>query len=69
MTFDKTPVRFRRDLPHRSLSYVVSMTMSGSTLAGDLHYISFFGGEASDMAFGKTPSRIYKDARNDCVEL
>ena len=44
MTFDRTPVRFRRDSLYRSLSYAVNMIISGSTLAGDLHYISFFRG-------------------------
>ena len=62
MIFDRILVRFRKDLSYRSLFYVVNIIISGSTSTGDFHYISFFGGEASDMAFDKIPSRIYKNA-------
>ena len=43
--------------------------MSGFILVGDLYYISFFGGKTFDMAFDRIPNRIYKDIRNDYVEL
>ena len=35
MIFDRTPVRFRRDLLYKLLFCVVSVIISGSTLAGD----------------------------------
>ena len=43
--------------------------MSGSTLVGDLYYISFFGNKVFDIIFDKTLSRIYKDIRIDYVEF
>ena len=69
MIFDRTPVRFRKNSLYKSLSYIVNITLSESILVGDLHCISFFGDEASDIVFDKTPNRIYKDARSDCAEL
>ena len=69
MIFDRTLVRFRKDLLYKSLFYIISIIISGSTLADDFHYISFFGGKAFDIIFDKTPSRIYKDIRNNYVEL
>ena len=69
MIFDRTLVGFRKDLLYRSLSYIVNMIISGFTLINDFHYISFFGSKASDMAFNRTPNRIYKNTRNDYVEL
>ena len=69
MIFDKTFIRFRKDLLYKSLFYIINMIISGLILADDFYYISFFGGKTSDMVFDKTPNRIYKDTRSDYIEL
>ena len=69
MIFDRILIRFRRDLLYRSLSYIVNIIISGSTLVGDLYYISFFENKASDITFDKTPNRIYKNIRSNYTEL
>ena len=69
MIFDRTLVRFGKNLLYKSLFYIINIIISGSTLISDLYYISFFENKASDIIFGKIPSRIYKDIRNDYVEL
>ena len=69
MIFDRILVRFRKILLYKSLFYVVNIIISSSTLIGDFHYISFFGGKASDIIFNKIPSRIYKDIRSNYIEL
>ena len=45
------------------------MIISGSILVDDFHYISFFGSKVSDIVFDRTPSRIYKDIRNNYIKL
>ena len=69
MIFDKILVRFSKDLLYKSLFYVVNIIISGSTLVSDFYYISFFENKASDIIFDKTSNRIYKDARNNYIEL
>ena len=69
MIFDRILIRFRRDLLYRSLFCVIKMIMSGFILISDLYYISFFGGGVFDMAFGRIPSRIYKDIRSNYIEF
>ena len=69
MIFDRILIRFRKDLLYRSLFYIVNMIISGFTLADDFYYINFFEGKASDIAFDRTPNRIYKDIRNNYIKL
>ena len=69
MTFDKTLIRFRKDLLYKSLFYIVSILLSGFILIDDFYYISFFGNKAFDIIFDKSPSRIYKDIRSNYIEL
>ena len=57
MIFDRILIRFRRDLLHKLQSYIVSIIISGSILASNLHYFSFFGGEDVDMAIDRTSIR------------
>ena len=57
MIFDRTLVRFRRDLLYRLQSCVVSVIMSGFTLISNLHCLSFFGGRGIDMAVDRAPIR------------
>ena len=57
MIFDRTLVRFRKDLLYKLQSYVVNMIISGSTLIGNLYCLNFFGGEGVDIAIDKTPIR------------
>ena len=53
MIFDRTPVRFRKDLLYKSQFYVVNITMSGSILINNLHYISFFEGWSLRYSYSK----------------
>ena len=69
MIFDKTLVRFRKDLLYKSLFYIVNIIISGFILVSDFYYISFFENKVFNIIFDKTPSRIYKDIRNNYAEL
>ena len=69
MIFDRILVRFRKDLLYKSLFYIINMIISGFILVSDFYYISFFKNKISDIIFDKTPSRIYKDTRNNYIKL
>ena len=69
MIFDRILIRFRRNLLYKSLFYIINVIISGSILINDFYYISFFGNKASDIAFNKILSRIYKNIRNNYIKL
>ena len=69
MIFDRILIRFRKDLLYKSLFYIINIIISGFILAGDFHYINFFENKVFDIIFDKIPSRIYKNIRNNYIEL
>ena len=69
MIFDKTLIRFRRDLLYRSLFYIINIIISGFTLISDFYYISFFESKVFDIIFDKIPNYIYKDVRNNYINF
>ena len=69
MIFDRTLIRFRRDLLYKSLSYIINIIISGFILINDFYYISFFGNKTFDIVYGRILNRIYKDIRNNYIEF